>query len=99
MYVSFIGNLTSDAKEFERTNRDGEKDIYLSFSVAETTISHGQKGTEFIDCLSEKLNAFAFLKKGKRVAVHGYAVIERKPLQDGTNVARVKVRVHDIKLL
>lgn len=99
MYVSFIGNLTRDAEEKTFTNRAGEKKAFLCFTVAESIFFLGEKGTEFINCISDPLSVAKFLTKGKRVAVCGDAVIERGAQRDGTPFSRVAVRVYDVKLL
>ena len=99
MYVSFTGNLTSDAKEVEWKARNGEKKRWLSFCVAETTFADGEKGTEFIDCESKLCSLVKFLTKGKRVYLCGNAAIERKEREDGSKIVRMKVFAYDIKLL
>ena len=99
MYVSFIGNLVRDAEEKTRANSTGEKKAFLSFTVAESKFFRGEKGTEFVDCISDPLSVAKFLTKGKRVAVCGDAVIDRGAREDGTPFSRVVVRVFDVKLL
>lgn len=99
MYVSFIGNLTSDAREVVWKDTDGEKKRWLSFCVAETTFRGGEKGTEFIECESKLFAVFKFLTKGKRVSLCGDAAIERKEREDGSQIVRMKVFAYDIKLL
>lgn len=99
MYVSFTGNLVRDAEEKTRVNLAGETKTFLSFTVAESTFSRGEKGTEFIVCTSDMLSVSKFLTKGKRVSVCGSAVIERGESIDGTPFSRVAVRVFDVKLL
>lgn len=99
MYVSFLGNLTADAKKVECANSDGVKQVFLSFTVAETTFARGTEGTEFVDCTSAPLSVAKFLTKGKRVSVCGNAVVERGERKDGTTFARVAVKVFDVKLL
>ena len=99
MNVSFIGNLVSDAKEVEWTDKVGEKKRWLSFRVAETTFRGGEKGTEFYDCESKLFAVAKFLTKGSRVALCGNAAIERRERHDGSQIVSMKVFVYDIKLL
>lgn len=67
-----IGNLGNDAEI--RTGKENKN--FLTFSIAHNEKKGDDKVTRWIDCIYHKENMAEFLKKGKKVFVHGSVTIK-----------------------
>lgn len=88
--ATIIGNLGKDAEI--RAGKDDKN--FLTFSVAHNEKKGNDKATKWIDCIYYNENLAEYLKKGKKVYVHGSVTIKEYNGKEG-----MTVNVKELELL